>query len=161
MTKTVNKKANGAGKEDATISQKPRGRGNPNGAAHLKEHQFKPGQSGNPTGRPKATILSSAYRNVLQRQAPADLTRAVAPNYEGDATFAELIAEASIRGAIKAAVKGDPRAAKELADRTEGKARQTVEIARPDPTGVTRLSDAELEAILLEDDETEESEAVQ
>jgi hypothetical protein len=71
---------------------------------------FKHGRSGNPKGRPKSAMLSDALRRMLVEACPQDPER----------TWAEVIADQLI---AKAAA-GDVSAAKEIADRTEGKARQ-------------------------------------
>lgn len=78
-----------------------------------KETQWKPGQSGNPAGRPKTITLSEAYRRELAKVDPTD---------EQKRTFAEILAEQTV---IKAK-GGDVSALRELADRTEGKAKQTI-----------------------------------
>ena len=77
--------------------------------------QFRPGQSGNPGGRPKTAPLSRACRDLLARTIPSD---------PKGRTYAEAIAEAL----AEKAVAGDIRAAQELADRAEGRARQSIEI---------------------------------
>ena len=77
--------------------------------------QFRPGQSGNPGGRPKTAPLSHACRDLLSRNIPND---------PQGRTYAEAIAEAL----VEKAVAGDIRAAQELADRAEGRARQSIEI---------------------------------
>src|SRR5271156_3903817 len=79
-----------------------------------KPHQWKKGQSGNPSGRPKSKTLSDAYRNKLEEPVPNDP--------EGR-SWAELIAEAQVRDAVR----GNVQAAREIADRTEGRARQASE----------------------------------
>jgi len=79
-----------------------------------KPYQWKKGQSGNPSGRPKSKTLSDAYRNKLEEPVPNDS--------EGR-TWAELIAEAQVRDAVR----GNVQAAREIADRTEGRARQAIE----------------------------------
>jgi Family of unknown function (DUF5681) len=79
--------------------------------------RWKPGQSGNPGGRPKRTPLIDACREVLSQLVPGDAK---------GRTYAQAIAE---KLAAKA-VEGDIRAAQELADRAEGKARQTLQIVR-------------------------------
>jgi hypothetical protein len=79
--------------------------------ANLKP--FKPGQSGNPAGRPKSITLSEAYRKQLAMIDEADPQKR---------TFAEVLAEQMI---VKAKT-GDVAALKEVADRVEGKARQTI-----------------------------------
>jgi len=71
-----------------------------------KDHRFKPGQSGNPGGRPK-DFLSAAYRTLLED---------------------EEIAKAIAKAIVKKAMRGSVAHAAELADRTEGKPRQSVEI---------------------------------
>jgi len=74
---------------------------------------FKPGQSGNPAGRPKSITLSEALRLELAK---------VLPNDTQERTFAELIAQQL----VKAAATGNILAAKEIADRTEGKPKQAI-----------------------------------
>ncbi len=82
--------------------------------ANLKP--FKPGQSGNPKGRPKSITMSEAYRRELAK---------VDPNDAQGRAFAEVLAEQMI---IKAR-SGDVQAIKEITDRTEGKAKQTVTLS--------------------------------
>ena len=67
------------------------------------EHQFKPGQSGNPRGRPKGSLsLSTLLREALS---------------ENDGERAKRIIDAM----ITCAEKGDIRHIKELLDRIDGK----------------------------------------
>lgn len=84
------------------------GKGNP-----PKDTRWKPGQSGNPTGRPKSITLSEALRLELAK---------VLPNDTQERTFAEVIAQSLVR----AAATGNILAAKEIADRTEGKPKQAI-----------------------------------
>lgn len=70
-------------------------------------NMFKDGVSGNPGGRPKTKLISQAYRKVLQE---------IDPNDPEGRTFAEMIARGMVREAC-----GDPRAAKEIRETTEGK----------------------------------------
>jgi hypothetical protein len=79
-----------------------------------KPHRFKKGQSGNPSGRPKSKTLSDAYKSKLEE---------LIPNDPEGRTWAEIIAEAQIRDAVR----GNVQAAREIADRTEGRARQAIE----------------------------------
>lgn len=88
-----------------SVRGKPFEKGNP--------HAFKPGQSGNPAGRPKSAILSDAYRRKLAEVDESDPDKR---------TYAEVIADQMI---LKAK-EGDVSAIREIADRVEGKARQTV-----------------------------------
>ena len=80
-----------------------------------KATQFKPGNRANPGGRPKSAPLSHACRELLA--AP------VRDDPQGR-TYAQAIADALAQKALA----GDIRAAQEIADRAEGKARQSVEI---------------------------------
>ncbi len=73
--------------------------------------RWKPGQSGNPGGRPRTSALAEAYRVKLASLVPGDAQ---------GRTFAEAIADT----VALLALKGDIRAAQELADRAEGKPRQ-------------------------------------
>ena len=79
-----------------------------------KPYRWKKGRSGNPSGRPKSKTLSDAYKHKLEEPVPNDS--------EGR-TWAELIAEAQVRDAVR----GNVQAAREIADRTEGRARQAIE----------------------------------
>jgi len=76
---------------------------------------FQPGQSGNPKGRPKVITLSEAYRNALARPMEGDALRR---------TYAEVIADEM----VTFAAQGNIHSAKEIADRTEGKPRQAVDL---------------------------------
>jgi hypothetical protein len=82
---------------------------NPRSLENLRP--FQKGQSGNPGGRPKL-LITDAYQQQLTQ-------------IKKGRSYAELIADAQ----IKKAMKGDTAAAKEIADRTEGKARQQSELA--------------------------------
>ena len=79
-----------------------------------KPYRWKKGQSGNPSGRPKSKTLSDAYKSKLEE---------LVPNDSEGRTWAELIAEAQVRDAVR----GNVQAAREIADRTEGRARQAIE----------------------------------
>src|SRR5262249_6157155 len=74
-------------------------------------HRFKPGQSGNPGGRPRTAKVSEACRDKLASFIPGDA--------EGR-TYAEGIADKL----VQLALRGDIRAAQELADRAEGRPSQ-------------------------------------
>ncbi len=73
------------------------------------EHRFKPGQSGNPGGRPKTMLITQAYRELLEQLDPKE---------------GKTLAQTLARKAIQQARKGNLAALKEITDRTEGKAVQ-------------------------------------
>jgi hypothetical protein len=77
-------------------------------------NRFKPGASGNPDGRPKLTLLSEAIRAQLA---------VVAPEAD-EKTYAEVIAEKL----CTEAASGNVNAAREIADRTEGKPKQSLDV---------------------------------
>lgn len=79
-------------------------------------HAFKKGASGNPGGLPKGTTkLSIAYQKQLAQPVPND-------------PHGRIFAEAIAFSVCVAAARGDISAAREIADRVEGKARQALDI---------------------------------
>src|SRR2546423_5620196 len=79
-------------------------------------NRFRPGQSGNPAGRPKSITLSEAYRKMLSRVDESDPEKR---------TRAEVLAEQM----YAKAKTGDVQALREIADRVEGKPRQTLALS--------------------------------
>ncbi len=78
-------------------------------------HGFKPGESGNPAGKPKGLALSEYCRRAVREVDPTD---------QAGRTFGEVIAERL----VTQAARGDLGAVKELFDRLEGRARQALDI---------------------------------
>lgn len=77
------------------------------------ENQFKPGQSGNPDGRPKKRLMDEIYEEVLQEHG-------------------SLAAAKIVRAIITRAINGDVRAAQLANERTQGKPKQAHEITGKD-----------------------------
>lgn len=104
------------------------GRGNP-----PSEYRWKPGESGNPGGRPKKTPLADACRDLLEEAVPRD---------RSGRSYAEAIAEKL----AKKALRGNIAAVREIADRAEGKARQAMEVSGPEggPLDFRNMTDEEL-----------------
>jgi hypothetical protein len=98
---------------------------------------WKPGQSGNPGGRPKRDAITAALREQLESQTE-DTTGSVA-----DAIAAVL---------VKRALGGDVRAIREIADRTEGRPRQQIKVEAEvmeseDRLDLSKLSDDQLRQV--------------
>lgn len=86
---------------------------------------WKPGQSGNPAGRPRKRPLSDAYLRVLESPAPADMVVALRQfGIRPGARWADILAV----GMVKAAAHGDAAAAKEITNRLEGRVPVAVQI---------------------------------
>lgn len=75
-----------------------------------KEHQFKPGQSGNPKGRPPKRPLTEIAEQFLDK------------NTLGGEAIPDgmTVAEAVVMGWFRKAIQGDPQARRDLLDRLEG-----------------------------------------
>ena len=78
-----------------------------------KPYRWKKGQSGNPKGRPRSTLLSEAYKAALAEIDP-----------KKQKSHAEVIASTM----IAEAKRGKVPAASEMADRVEGKPRQSYDV---------------------------------
>jgi hypothetical protein len=88
--------------------------------------RWKPGQSGNPGGRPKGESLVAMIR------------RRLAEDHHGK-TLGEIVVEALIKGAIQ----GKPQHLKELLDRVEGKVTEKLDLSGSDPLTVRVVYDDE------------------
>ena len=88
---------------------------------NLVAHQFQPGQSGNPGGRPKKLPITEYLKAQLELPVPEammnQLSPAFADLYGASGTFGEALAFQLV---AKAAT-GDVAAMREVLDRTEGK----------------------------------------
>jgi hypothetical protein len=94
--------------------------------------RFKPGQSGNPGGRPKGTLLDKTLVELLEADGGRHY-RAIAE---------KLIAKAK---------SGDVRAARLIAERTEGRPKQKIDMNMgvDGSLDLSLLSESELEARLI------------
>lgn len=86
---------------------------------------FQPGESGNPSGRPKGSRnLSTILKEFLELEVKDDTT--------GEKMQYK---DSIIKNLLKQANAGDMRAIQEIFDRTEGKAKQEIKLdGIPDPT---------------------------
>lgn len=69
---------------------------------NIRAHRFKPGQSGNPKGRPKGSSITPRLKRIVEEN-------------DGE------IADALVKSAIKNALKGDFRFWNAIMERVEGK----------------------------------------
>jgi hypothetical protein len=112
MAKTVKKtqKKIRAGNSAKTARKTTRGKPFAKGNAFA----FKPGQSGNPAGRPRDTITPH-LRELVRMQHPE----------KDEVTYGELVA----RALLTRAIVGDVQAIREVFDRLEGKPRQAIDVS--------------------------------
>ena len=91
---------------------------NPNSLKNLKP--FKPGQSGNPTGRPRARPITERYANLAET--PIEETERKKLNLPEGATYADALAFAI----FERAMKGDIAAIREIREALEGKTEKSL-----------------------------------
>lgn len=93
----------------------------------LRPYQWKKGQrSPNPGGRPKKAPVADAYARQVEAPLPDDLRSKL--KLPRGATWADAMA----LGQLRSAVQGNTAAAREIADRVEGRARLPVEVETPE-----------------------------
>src|SRR5580692_6042532 len=85
---------------------------NPKSLANLRK--WAPGQSGNPSGRPRKRPISDRYAEMVETVLPDDLRSAV--GLPKGATYGDAIALSQARQAIR----GKPEAAREIREAIEG-----------------------------------------
>ena len=96
---------------------------------HLKEHQFKKGQSGNPNGRPKGS-----------RSIPDMLLKIGSEQGTKNGQYSKL--EVVLRRVFEYALEGKSWAVEFIADRTEGKVRQELQVGMMPEVIFTPIEDA-------------------
>lgn len=106
---------------------------NPNSLANLKK--WAPGQSGNPSGRPRKRPISDRYAEMVETMLPNDVRTAL--RLPEGATYGDAIAFAQARQAIK----GKPEAAREIREAIEGKSTQRDQETEGQPRITTILID--------------------
>jgi hypothetical protein len=103
-------------------SRSPENRATNRGGTPPKEYQFKPGQSGNPGGRPKKRPITERYALVADLPLPDAIRRQL--KLEPGATWGD----AAALGTFRSAVKGNWGASREIREALEGKSTQRVEL---------------------------------
>ena len=95
---------------------------------NLKPWKWKPGQSGNPSGRPKKKPITDAYERLAKKRLPKRFRdKLIAEGFSVPlkATFADAVAFAQYGKALT----GESANAREIREAQEGKAMQNVELA--------------------------------
>lgn len=109
--------------------------GEKHGGNRNPPNQWKPGQSGNPNGRPKKDVcITSIVKDILDK--PANLPPG-APKFLEGCTWAELIAYNMV---IETA-KINPPILRELLDRIEGKVKTPIEATGKDGAPLVAVFD--------------------
>jgi hypothetical protein len=91
-------------------------------AAWLQPYHFKPGQSGNPAGKPKRKPITDRYREQLEVLAPRDVAEEI--GLPPTATMADVIARRMAIRAINS--RQAVEATREMREAIEGKAPSTL-----------------------------------
>jgi len=103
-------------------------------------NQFKPGESGNPSGRPRGSRnLSTILAEMLEEE--IEITEA---GVKSKKKFADVI----VRKLIRKANEGDIKAIQVIFDRTEGQAKQEIKINGEISNQESGFSQEEREKIL-------------
>ncbi len=111
-------------KSVVTETKSPKKRGNPATLAP----PWKPGQSGNPSGRPKTSIITSRLEKFAETTCPPEFLKVL--KLKRGATWADAWILMMNRQALGGEKHGVVQAFREIVDRLEGKA-----IARMEMTG--------------------------
>lgn len=104
-------------------------RGKPDVPA-FKERQWKPGQSGNPSGRPHKSIITSRLEKFAESPCPPEFIKAL--KLKAGSTWADAWILMMNRQALGGEKQGVVQAFREIVDRLEGKAIARVEMAGPE-----------------------------
>jgi Family of unknown function (DUF5681) len=96
---------------------------------NLVPHQFKPGESGNPGGRPKKLPITDYILYQLEKPVPASMKAKLPPTftevYGDNATFGEMLAFRLVADAAN----GNMKAIATVLDRAEGKVTQKMALS--------------------------------
>jgi len=113
----------------------------------MEAKKWKPGQSGNPSGRPKRLPITDRYGVIAELPAPDYLLAALRLS-EAEKREIKTYGDALALSQFRAGIKGKTEPAREIADRLEGRARQPVEVSGPEggPLDVQFMTDEQLDA---------------
>lgn len=103
---------------------------------NLEPHQYQPGQSGNPKGKPKGIKNS---KTQLRKWLALDSMQK-APEGEGTVDYFDAI----LLKTMKDALAGDTNARRDIFDRLEGKPNQSLDLTERKPDDLEKMSTTEL-----------------
>jgi hypothetical protein len=89
---------------------------------------WKSGESGNPSGRPKRRPISDRYEAFAELELPAEWKKRLRLP-AGILRHIKTLGDLQVLAQFQGALKGKTEAAREIADRIEGKATQRIEAA--------------------------------
>ncbi|OYX49997.1 MAG: hypothetical protein B7Y90_05725 [Alphaproteobacteria bacterium 32-64-14] len=133
----VSSTASAADANNTTVPHEPSGYGNP-----PKQHRFKKGQSGNPSGKRKSSTKRSGF-NSLPNAVERELDRKIVVTESGRrrrVTKRDLVA----KNLTNSAVKGDLRASRLVATLTGGKGDNVAPAVDPEAERLRALNDVAL-----------------
>ena len=88
----------------------------------METRKWKPGESGNPAGRPRKRPISDSYLAMTEQELPEELRDSL--RLKKGATYRDAIA----LGQIRSAIKGKTEAAREIREAIEGKVTQRISL---------------------------------
>ena len=104
------------------------------GDNRLNNGQFAKGQSGNPNGRPKGSLsIPDMLRRIGEEDVPKELKERVKKLFNSAELGEITMMEAIMRTTMMYAIQGKSWAVQFIADRMEGKPRQTIELEQHEP----------------------------
>ena len=124
------------------------GRAQSNRVEHLRRHQWKKGQSGNPRGRPRRKTFSEILYDVLAEPLPEELRQAIGnpgglpPGIDKQETLARLVVDTAITTL-------NVRLLQEILDRLDPKLRKTD--MRPEPRIEKEQKEVDLSKLSIEE----------
>ena len=101
--------------------------------------QFEKGQSGNPKGRPKEKqSIPDMLRRIGEEDVPEEILKKVEKIFKKVEIGEITMMEAIMRSTMMYAIQGKSWAVQFIADRMEGKPRQTIELEQHEPIQLIR-----------------------
>ncbi len=103
-------------------NKKPHGNAGKGNKSNLRP-PWKPGESGNPSGRPKRRPITDCYIRMADQEMPPDMCTQL--GMKRGSSFADALA----RGQFIKAIKGEAKNASEIREAIEGKATQPIAVS--------------------------------